>query len=63
MRDPWLVVAKTHDGQPWGSTRVDGQEAADRAAARYMEHPKVGSVSATRVRPYPMIARGNGRYR
>lgn len=60
MRDPWIVIAKTHAGQPYGSTRVDGREAAERAADAYMRSPRVGSVAATRVRE---VARGNGRFR
>jgi hypothetical protein len=59
----YLVAAFTHDGHPFGSSKVATREDAERAAQRYMENTRVGRVSVKQVDQYPAIARGNGRYR
>lgn len=60
MRDPWIVIARTHDGHPFGSVKVDGPEQARKTADRLIENPKIGSVRASRLRE---VERGNGRFR
>jgi len=60
----YLVAAFTHDGHPFGSSKVPTREDAERAAARYMDNSRVGRVAVRKLlTEYPVVARGNGRFR
>jgi hypothetical protein len=60
----YVVAAFTHDGHPFGSSKVTTREDAERAAARYMENSRVGRVAVRKVLPESdLVGRGNGRYR
>lgn len=57
----YVVAAFTHDGHPFGSTKVQDRDEAERTATRYMANSKIGRVSVRKV--LPAMATGNGRFR
>jgi len=57
----YLVAAFTHDGHPFGSSKVQTRDEAERAADRYMENSRVGRVEVRKL--LPAMTNGNGRYR
>lgn len=60
----YLVAAFDHEGRPFGSTKVTTRDEAERAAARYIDSPKIARVSVRKVLPeHDLASRGNGRYR
>lgn len=58
----YLVAAFDLAGRPYGSTKVQTRDDAERTAERYMASGRVGSVAVRKLLP-ELVGRGNGQDR